>query len=147
MNVTDVHTVRSQSLASKLYVTFSAGCAHNVCVASVSSDVPLSTAVLRAIDVVKLGFNWSKFTTMSSVRYAVGDGFDNGGAGRAASGCNVRVPHIRSIEKFITIIETTDNGRIYVEVEVTSVGLAHSCPITQSAIDKHLMLPTENVSA
>ena len=36
---------------------------------------------------------------------------------------------------------------IYREVEVTSVGLAHSRPITQSAIDKHLMLPTENVSA
>ena len=53
INVTDVHTVRSQSLASKLHV-----CIYNLLrwlyaqwrVASVSSDVPLSTAVLRAID-------------------------------------------------------------------------------------------------
>ena len=53
---------------------------------------------------------------MSSAQYAVGNGFDNGGAVRAASGCNVRAPHIRSIEIFITIIETTDNGRIHVNI-------------------------------
>ena len=53
---------------------------------------------------------------MSSAWYAVGNGFDNGGAGRAASGCNVHALQLRSIEIFITIIETTDNGRIHVNI-------------------------------